>query len=247
MRYLITPLIVFTLVSCVLVREAMAPTVNAEDLPTASQVIEYYIEALGGRPAIEKLKTRVCIGRMIHDLHWKTPPYEVVSVAGYAASTGEVLIVEHGANGIRCEGFDGRSTWVQDVDGIQMREEPIRSKMAWLMDPQGALRLEAYFPGLYVTARETMDGGAVYIVEPEELDRAYYALYFDVETGLLVRVGYYWEIKDYREVDGVLVPFRVDMSRKGGSSTLIHDLVSHNLPLEPGIFALPEGVTALPE
>ncbi|MGD9140820.1 MAG: hypothetical protein PVJ42_04705 [bacterium] len=242
MRYLTVPVIVFAVVSCVLVREAVAPTVSAEDLPAASQVIERYMEALGGRPAIEGLKTRVCIGRMIYDLDWKRPPYEVVPVAGYATSTGKVLMVEHGADGIRCEGFDGRSTWVQDAGGIQVREEPIRSKIAWLLDPRGALRLEAYFPGLHVTARENIDGRALYVVEPDELDRAYYALYFDVETGLLVRIGYYWEIEDYREVDGVLVPFRVDMSRKGGSTTLVLDLVRHNLPLEPGLFALPGGV-----
>ena len=247
MRYLSIPVIVFAVVSCILVREALAPTVNTEELPAVSKVIEDYVEALGGRAAIEGIKTRVCIGRMIHDLNWSRPPYEVVPIVGYAASSGKVLMVEHRSNGMYCEAFDGESTWVQDADGIRVREEPMRSKTAWLLDPHSALRLEAYFPGLEVTARENMDGRTVYVVEPDALDRAHYALYFDTETGLIVRVGYYWEIKDYREVDGVLVPFRVDMSRKGGSSTLVLDLVRHNLPLEPGLFARPYGANASPE
>ena len=137
------------------------------------------------------------------------------------------------------EGFDGEVTWVQDASGVETRSDPIWPKMAWLMEPQGALRLEDYFAGLEVTARENVDGRVLYVLEPDGLDRAHYALYFDAETGLLVRIGYYWELKDYREVDGLYLPLRIDMSRKGGSSTLILDSVKHNLPLHDGLFAVP--------
>jgi hypothetical protein len=245
MRYLITPFIVVLVTSCTTARTATAATEQVKDLPTTAQVVERYVEAMGGREAIEDLATRVCLGRMIHDLHWKRPPYEVVSIVGYAESSGKVLMVEHKSDGIRCEGFDGESTWIQDANGIQVRDEPVRSKIAWLLDPQGAIRLEEYFPGLEVTSSENLDGRALYVLEPEDLDRAHYALYFDSETGLIVRIGYYWEIKDYREVDDVLVPFRVDMSRKGGSSTLVLDEVNHNLPLETAVFDVPEGAPAL--
>jgi len=55
----------------------------------------------------------------------------------------------------------------------------------------------------------------------------HYALYLDVETGLLVRIGHYLTIGDYRDVDGVLVPHRIVNSRKGGSNTWVFERVRH--------------------
>ena len=233
------PVLILTLVFSASALGAVKPTEEAAPLPSVDQVLERYVDAVGGREAIGSKSTRVSLGRMVHDLHWRMPPHEVVPMAGYASSSGKILIVEHTSEGIRGEGFDGEVTWVQDASGVETRSDPIWPKMAWLMEPQGALRLEDYFAGLEVTARENVDGRVLYVLEPDGLDRAHYALYFDAETGLLVRIGYYWELKDYREVDGLYLPLRIDMSRKGGSSTLILDSVKHNLPLQDGLFAVP--------
>jgi hypothetical protein len=198
-----------------------------------------YVEASGGRNAIESLDTRVTIGRLIHDLSWKVPPREAVPFAAYAAVPGRVLMVEHKGDGTRCEGFDRRTTWVQDAEGIRLKDEPFRSKTAWLFDPRGALRIEEYFPGLEVTSSKLIDDRMVYLLESPDLDPAHYALTFDSETGLLTGIGYYWSILDYRKVDGIKIPHRVEMSRKGGSSTFVLDLVKHNLPLEDVLFSEP--------
>lgn len=224
---------------------ATCATEQVETLPEARQVLERYAEAIGGPDAVALLSTRVCLGKMVHDLHWSRPPYEVVPIAGYASSSGQVLMVEHTSNGLRCEGFDGDVTWVQAASGFEIRDERIRSKIAWVLDPHGAIRMEEYFPDLKVTSKENLEGRAVYVLEPADLDRAHYALYFDAETGLLVRIGYYWELKDYRVVDGIRLPHRIDMSRKGGSSTLVLDMVAHNLPLEDRLFAVPDSAKAL--
>jgi hypothetical protein len=212
---------------------------DKDALPTTEQVIERYIDALGGRQAIEDLTSRVSVGRMIHNLSWKTPSYEVVPILAYSKVPDRILVVEHKTDGIRCEGSDGDVTWVQDPGGVELKDSPIWRKTAWLFDPRGALRMKSYFPGLDVRSREDLDGRKVYALLPAELDEAHYALYFDVDTGLLVRIGYYWELKEYREVDGVRLAFRVAMSRKGGSSTYEFDLVKHNLPLEDVLFTVP--------
>lgn len=244
MRNLTATGLVFVIVQSILIQGAVASTVETQALPTTGQVLESYIEAIGGRETIAGLTTRFCLGRMIHDLHWSRPPYEVVPIAGYATSSDRMLMVEHKSGGIRCEGFDGETAWVQDAGGVTVNDSPIRSKTAWLLDPQGALRMEEYFPGLEVTSKESLDGRIVYVLEPAELDRAHFALYFDAETGLLVRVGYYWELKDYRDVDGIKVPYRIDMSRKGGSSTIVLDFVKHNLPMDKPLFATPDAARA---
>jgi hypothetical protein len=219
--------------------DAAAP--EADRLPPAGEIIERYIRAIGGREAVQRLDTRICIGRLVDDLAWKAPVYESVRIMAYAKSPGRVLIIEHNADGIRCEATDGEITWVQDAGGIKTGTEPMPSKMAWLLDPGSCLRMEDYFPDLQVTSRQVMDGVEVYVVEPAGLDRAHYALFFDASSGLLVRIGYFWELQEYREVDGVLFPFRVSISRKGGTTTYIFDLVKHNLPLKERLFAAPVG------
>jgi hypothetical protein len=212
---------------------------QAHNLPTADAVIQRYQEAAGGPAALESLATRVCLGRMVHDLSWKSPAHEVVPFAAYTALPGRVLMVEHKAGGVRCEGSDGTVTWVQDADGITLKDEPFRLKTAWLFDPRNATSIERYFPGLGQVSEKTVDGRKVYVVRPGGLDPAHYELSFDAETGLLVGIGYYWSLEDYRQVDGVNIPHRVVMSRKGGSSTFIIDSIAHNLPLEDKLFEVP--------
>jgi hypothetical protein len=210
-----------------------------ESLPTATQVVDRYIEAVGGRAAIESLATRVCIGRIINDLSWADPPHEVIPFAAYASAPGRVLVVEHKIDGTRCEGSDGEVTWIQDGTGVSLKEESFRSKTAWLLDPRNALRIYEYFPNLNVVSERAFEDRWVYVLESPDLDPAHYALSFDTETGLLVGIGYYWYLQDYREVDGIRLPHRVHTSRKGGSTTFVFDLVDHNLPLEETLFTVP--------
>ncbi len=90
---------------------------------------------------------------------------------------------------------------------------------------------------MQVTGSRTLDGRRVYRVDID--DDESHALYFDAETGLLVRLGYNRELGDYRHVDGVRVPFRMSISRKGGSSTYVFETIEHNLPLEDSLFNPP--------
>ena len=58
--------------------------------------------------------------------------------------------------------------------------------------------------------------------------------------GRTLRIGYYWDLDEYREVNGVLFPHKIATSRKGGSSTYLFDEVVQNQPLPDSLFAMPE-------
>jgi hypothetical protein len=68
--------------------------------------------------------------------------------------------------------------------------------------------------------------GQYYKVE-NDLKFEYYTLNFEVETGMLTRIGYHWQLEGFRAVDGVMVPARVVQGRKGGSTNLYFDTVTH--------------------
>lgn len=98
---------------------------------------------------------------------------------------------------------------------------------------------------VYVESERSLGGRWVFVLESPKLDPAHFALSFDVETGLLLGIGYYWYLEDYRKVDGVLLPHRIQMSRKGGSTTFVFDLVVHNLPLADELFTVPAPAEAV--
>jgi hypothetical protein len=112
------------------------------------------------------------------------------------------------------------------------------NKLAFLLNPQGPLMIERYFPNPRMTGTWDYDGVLYYKVE-NDLKFEYYTLYFEVETGMLTRIGYHWYLDDFRPVDGVMVPGVVYQGRKGGSTNLyfenvIHgeDVAEHLLPEE---------------
>jgi hypothetical protein len=75
-------------------------------------------------------------------------------------------------------------------------------------------------------------------------------LYFDEQTGLLVRLVRFGETPlgrlptqidyaDYREVDGVKIPFRWTLARPSGLFTIQVSEVKDNVPVDDAKFAKP--------
>ena len=208
----------------ILVLSAVAP-VAAGDLPTLEQIPDRYVEALGGREAIAKLETRTINGKQIDDRPYMGPPVETALEAWAAAGSWAMVLRQDG--GDHREGWDGDLNWVRDAgQPVQTNDYP-NAKLAFIFNPQASLMLEKYFPNPRVTGTWKYDGKLYYKVE-NDLKLEYYTLYFEVETGMLTRIGYHWWLEDFRTVDGVKVPFKVMRGRKGGSTNLYFDTVTHN-------------------
>ncbi|UCC83938.1 MAG: hypothetical protein JSW46_03105 [Gemmatimonadota bacterium] len=218
---------------------AAAPVWEAtqEAVPTLEEVLERYIEAVGGREAIERLTTRVMTGRLVTELPTRQPPvYESNGFVIYAKVPGKYLYVQQSARGTHKDGCDGPACW-RWAAGETEFDAHYDPRFAWSADPQNATRMWDYFPDMRMRGEGTLEGRPVYLVDID--DDVSHALYFDAQTGLLVRLGYNREINDYREADGVVVPFSISISRKGGSSTYIVDTIEHNVPIDDSEFAAP--------
>ncbi len=205
-------------------------------IPALEHILDRYIEALGGRGAIERLTTRVCKGRFVDDRPYagpvKTIPFDALSKV-----PDKSLFILHHPENTEWEGFDGNVRWRMDNNGLIRRENQERSQMDYFLDPQNALNIQDYFPGMEVMGTVKLRGLSVYVVENKRKS-PHYTLYFDSANGLLVQIGFY-EIYDYQDVDGVRFPFRLEYSRKGGSNSYIFDEVQHNVPVEDDRFSKP--------
>lgn len=223
-------------VTAALANPGIADAEEFDELPSIESLLKRYVEAVGGREAILALRTRVASMHIVTDLKRDPPIYEVDTLSVYGTSSGEFLVVTRTPGGVMLEGCDGDEEWKIDLPGTFFNFHAKDSRDRWMTDPQFPLKMLHYFPHMEVVGLDLWGGDMVFVVETdgEELHR----LGFDVDTGLLSRLGYNRELRDYREVDGVTMPHRVVYSRKGGSSTFVLDSVVHNTVIDRTLFSL---------
>jgi caffeoyl-CoA O-methyltransferase len=218
----------------------------SDPTPTVASVIERYIEALGGRRAIERLETRRCSGWLVTDLPSNDPPvHETLEMETYSALPNRWLLVGRDSSGTLKNGFDGEVGWDQNTYTVKPEPRMERGKLAFIINPHGPLRIGDYFHDMVLAGTTEWEGRMCYAIESDRKASSY-TLYFDVETGLLRQIGYHWFLRDYREVDGVIFPFEIEVSRKGGSTTYHFEEVENNIPVDDALFAMPDATVALP-
>lgn len=238
---ILVTLLLVTMLMLLMARDVAAQELPVDPLPTVDEVLDNYIEAVGGREALEKLTTTTCTGELIDDLQWEEHIYNVTPFEIYTKLPQKILAVYHGSEGVVSDGFDGTTAWSADTSETKTATwHGIFLKLGFIFNAQGPLHVEEFFPDLYVDRIEDVDGRRAYCVKSKKLDKNSYYLYFSVDTGLLIRIGYHWWPEDYRIVDGVMVPFRVVLGRKGGSSTYHVAEWKHNLPVDDSIFDMPD-------
>jgi len=210
----------------------------AGELATVESILERYIEAVGGREAIERLTTRVCIGREITDLTSRQQPiYEKLHFEAYSKIPSSYYTETWTDAGNYIRAYSGETGWIKDKCGVKVDERAGTYRLDWLLNPQYALRVQEYFPDLTLNGTQQVRGHTVHVLESPACHRP---LFFDTTSGLLIGFGHNWEIHDYREVDAVLYPHRIHMSRKGGSTVYEFDMVEHNVEIEDSLFVMPD-------
>jgi predicted O-methyltransferase YrrM len=211
-----------------------------EELPTLNKILSRYIEAVGGRDVISRLSTRVCEGQFVDDLSWQEPRIKRYPLKAFAKIPDLWITIMKIAQGAEQNGYNGAEGWKLNADRIENDDRAQRSWMAFLLNPQGALLIEDYFPNLRLEGDEILDGQKVYIIETSKGTGTQDRLSFDAKSGLLVRINRLWELGDYREVDGVKFPHRISTSRKGGESYFSFDKIEHNVSIDSAQFSKPE-------
>jgi tetratricopeptide (TPR) repeat protein len=225
--------------------EAAAPKLPA-NLPTVSQLLENYVRALGGSAAIEKITTRVETGSTT--FHGQSQTVEIFTQAPDKQSI--VRRVSGGASVVTT--FDGQSGW-SSAPGRPPREMHDADLVAARTDAdlQFPLHIQQIFPELRLEYPEKINDRDTYLLIAIREGQPPTKLYFDEQSGLLIRMIRYAETPlgrdptqidyaDYRDVAGVQVPFRITTSQPGNSSAMQFETVQQNIPIDRTKFAKPK-------
>lgn len=181
----------------------VAGMAKAGDLPTVEEVLDCFVEAVGGREVLLERDQLCFAGTIVQDLSWKDPQHSEVPFKA-------------------CGSQDGQFFYVESDSWADLPEEDIgepRAKLRWVMHPAFALVVEDFFPDLEVIEIQQRAGREVVVLAPRDMKFGNYALYFDRETGLLNHLGYHNDLEDWRKVEGVLRPHVFVFGRKGGHTT----------------------------
>jgi len=220
----------------------------------ADEILAKYVTALGGQAALEKITSRTEKGT-----------YEAIGVALsgpveiYAkAPNKRLMTLQTPGNESLKDGFDGTVAWELDPDdGLKEKSGLELGNAIRDSNFYQPLRLRQQYPQLSFKGSAKVSlgkggGGKVQDRETAVLEAPRNGsprrFYFDTQTGLLLRVEDWdaagklveaTEYDDYRDVDGVKVPFIIYLIQDLHFTIKISE-VKHNVAIDDTIFAKPK-------
>jgi ribosomal protein L21E len=230
--------------------ETAAPTAtNSAALLTLDQILDKYLQAVGGKAAFEKLTTRVAKGSLvqIQGTTTITGPVEV-----YTKAPNKVATIMESQYGKVQQIFDGTVGWIKNVRGGAYQisgEALVRIKRE--SDFYREVNLKELYPKMTLIRKDKVGDRETYVVEAVPHDGKPDTIYFDAQTGLLIRLDGVIEgekgrpapteiyFEDYREVDGVKLPFTQRQSGPGYNITIKLYEIKHNVPVDDAKFKKP--------
>ena len=226
---------------------------QAPGAPKPDEVLDKYIQAVGGTERLSRLTSLVGKGSATLFGGGFKSPVEV-----YVKSPNQRTTILHQELGDKTMTFDGRAGWlasavtpvpVMDLTGGELggaRFEAELSIPARIKQSLGQWR--ANLPS-------EIAGRSVNVLQGTGTGGFTATLYFDVETGLLTRVVRYansamgrvptqFDYEDYREVAGVKIPFKWTFAWVSGRDVVQLTEVQPNAAIDAAKFAKPAPAVA---
>jgi hypothetical protein len=232
-------------------REDIVPA--APDQPSADPILNKYIQALGGAQKLAGLTSFVATGTALG--------YEGLGGGGevqiYAKApdqrTTMIHFKDHPDRGDSLRAFNGRVGWIKTPRALLKEYEQTGSEL-------DGTRLDAQlsFPGqikqvltnLHAGFPDSINGHDVDVVQGTGARGLLATLYFDKQSGLLVRLVRYSrspigrvptqvDYSDYRDVGGIKFPFQYTFSWLDGKDAFKLTDVKTNVAIDAGKFEKP--------
>ena len=229
---------------------------NAPDSPAAAeQILDKFIQAVGGAQQLAKMSSFTAKGTYSgFDTDFQKVPAEISGKAPNLKNS-----TNHLPGGDNTAAFDGHEGWVAaadrplspiiltggDLDGARLDADLSFPTML----KQDLTKLHVGFPPV------TIDGHAVQVVQGTLAGGTLVKLFFDKQSGLLLRQTRLVETKvgltplhvdysDYRAVSGVKMPFKMAVTWVDGQSTTELTSVQANAAVAEAKFVKPATTTS---
>ena len=213
---------------------------------TADQILDNYVNAIGGREAWKKLTTRISTGTI------DVPAMNLsglVTVREKAPNRSIFTVNFNGA--VFQQGFDGTIGWSADPqNGLREQTGDELAETKRDSDFYYPLDLRQVYSKIALAGMDKINGRDAYVVEASSGDLGTDKIYFDVQNGLVLRIvsqhhtpegaGTFTEdFSDFREVDGIKLPFTVHQESPGSTFTIKFTEVRHNEAIDDAAFSKP--------
>ena len=223
-------------------------------LPSVEEVLDHYVQALGGQAVLDSVKSRI-----IRTTPLKGDDSESKTVL-YQKTPGKVLLARESPSYSLWVGFNGKRAWAQDSEKSYwgILNTPQRNSIMRDSEIYPGSRIKTQYADVKVKGREKIMDHDTYVVVGTSPEGTSEEFFFDVQTGLLLRrhileqtvFGGFQvqaDFEDYRETGGVKTPFVVHWSSPGGAwgtkvSVKVIE-VKQNDPIEDAKFDRPPATT----
>lgn len=216
--------------------------------PSVDKILDRYVQAIGGRAALARVKTRVIKASFV--LNDATQGTLIV----YAKVPNKRMATVFDPDGhpINEYGFDGSVGWNQNSEGgFYAVSGQLLGSMRRDAEFYREINLKTLYPKMMVIGNEKIADHETYVIQAMPDNGAAEKMYFDVQTGLLVRrdedvefpqgsaeLKIYFE--DYKEVDGINLPFSITRFGPNGRTLTRITEVKQNVAIDDKKFNQPK-------
>jgi photosynthetic reaction center cytochrome c subunit len=224
---------------------------QASDAPPVDQIFDKYVQARGGAERLAKLTSFIAKGTSSgYGPESDKRPLEI-----YAKSPRQRTTIIHTANGDSTTAFDGSNGWIAaplrpvavvPLTGGELEGAKLDAELTF------TARIKDALSQWKVGRPATIEGRKVQVVQGTSASGAAIAtLYFDMDSGLLVRLVRYanspvgriptqYDYSDFHDVAGVKMPFHWTLTWLDGRENVELTDVQPNTPIDPAKFAKPK-------
>jgi outer membrane lipoprotein-sorting protein len=217
-------------------------------LPTADEVVDKYVNAIGGKEAYEKLSSRLSKGTFELPAMGASGSLEIHA----KAPNKTISIIDIPGFGVISRSYDGTTAWSQDpqtgIRELTGNELTIQKRGA---DFFQAVRMKELYPKREVKGKEKVGEREAYLVEMVPSEGGPVKMYFDTENGLLTKIqldaetpqgtmDFQTMLADYKEVDGVKLAYTIRQVAGALDFVIKIQEIKHNVPIDDEKFKKPE-------
>ncbi|MGH9709567.1 MAG: photosynthetic reaction center cytochrome c subunit family protein, partial [Candidatus Acidiferrales bacterium] len=220
-----------------------APGETPRPLPSADAVLDKYAHAIGSDEALNKVTSR-SIHLDENDSDGKSYPIEA-----YEKAPNKMYEVTTLPQETVMAGFDGTRAWVASAHGTSDAEsgDAIVLRREAEVNPVAALK---GYTDKRVRGQAKIGDATTYVLQAKAPDGIIELLFFDTQSGLLVRrsirdrtifgaLPIEADYSDYRDVEGVKVPYKTIWYTAGQSSAYTVKDIKDNVPVDDSKFEPP--------